>query len=80
MTETDGKGSIGTTSPISLLHILGSRPPISTLAGTSALEALRITGAKGGDRNGSGRVVGNGSSLFLQAGDGGDERAGFGIS
>src|SRR5262245_3537349 len=76
LTEKDGKIGIGTTNPVSLLHILGSQPATSTLTGTNATEGLRIIGGKGGDTSGSGQTAGSGANLVLQAGDGGDALTG----
>ena len=76
LTEKDGKIGLGTTSPVSLLHILGSHPVTSTLTGTNATEGLRIIGGKGGDTSGSGQTAGNGANLVVQAGDGGDALTG----
>ncbi|HXI94330.1 MAG TPA: hypothetical protein VNO24_30525, partial [Blastocatellia bacterium] len=72
----DGKIGLGTTNPVSLLHILGSPPVTSTLTGTNATEGLRIIGGKGGDTSGAGQTAGNGANLVLQAGDGGDALTG----
>src|SRR4030095_5354219 len=76
LTEKDGKIGLGTTNPVSLLHILGLQPVTSTLTGTNAIEGLRIIGGKGGDTSGSGQTAGNGASLVLQGGDGGDALTG----
>jgi len=76
LTEKDGKIGLATTDPVSLLHILGSHPVTSTLAGTNATEGLRIIGGKGGDTSGSGQTAGTGANLVLQAGDGGDALTG----
>ena len=76
LTEKDSKVGLGTTNPVSLVHILGSHPITSTLTGTNATEALRIVGGKGGDTSGSGQTAGNGANLVLQAGDGGDALTG----
>lgn len=76
LTEKDAKIGLGTITPISLLQIVGSQPVTSTLTGTNATEGLRITGGKGGDTSGSGQTAGNGASLVLQGGDGGDALTG----
>ena len=76
LTESNGKLGIGTANPVSLLHIIGSHPATSTVAGTSATEALHVSGAKGGDTSGSGQTAGNGANIVLRAGDGGDAPAG----
>ena len=76
LTEKDGKIGLGITNPFSLLHILGSHPATSMLAGTNATEGLRVIGGKGGDTSGSGQSAGSGANLVLQAGDGGDALTG----
>lgn len=76
ITENSGKVGIGTSNPISLLHIIGSHPSTSTLAGTNATEGLRVGGGKGGDTSGSGQTGGIGANVVLQAGDGGDALSG----
>src|SRR5262249_30017631 len=76
LTEKDGKVGLGTTNPVSLLHILGSHPVTSTLTGTDATEGLRVIGGKGGDTSGAGQTSGNGANLVLQAGEGGDALTG----
>src|SRR5262249_47591405 len=76
LTEKDGKIGLATANPVSLLHILGSQRVTSTLTGTDAREGLRVIGGKGGDTSGSGQAAGNGASLVLQAGDGGDALTG----
>jgi len=76
ITESSGKIGIGTTNPISLLHVIGSHPATSTLAGTNAVEGLRLSGGKGGDTSGSGQTAGIGATVVLQAGDGGDALSG----
>ena len=76
ITESSGKVGIGTTNPISLLHVIGSHPATSTLAGTNATEGLRLSGGKGGDTSGAGQTAGIGAGVVLQAGDGGDALAG----
>ena len=76
ITESSGKVGVGTTNPISLLHIIGSHPATSTLAGTNATEGLRLSGGKGGDTSGSGQTAGIGAGVVLQAGDGGDALSG----
>ena len=76
ITESSGKVGIGTTNPVSLLHIIGSHPATSTLAGTNATEGLRLNGGKGGDTSGSGQTAGIGAGVVLQAGDGGDALSG----
>ena len=76
ITESSGKVGIGTTNPISLLHLIGSHPATSALAGTNAVEGFRLSAGKGGDTSGSGQTGGIGANVVLQAGDGGDALAG----
>ena len=76
ISESSGKVGIGTTNPVSLLHVIGSHPATSTLAGTNATEGLRLSGGKGGDTSGAGQTAGIGAGVVLQAGDGGDALSG----
>ena len=73
----EGNVGIGTTSPTSLLHLLGSQPASVATAGTAATQALQITGGKGGNTTGTtGQTAGLGAIVNITGGAGGDAPSG----
>ncbi|MEK7075967.1 MAG: hypothetical protein AAB948_04215, partial [Patescibacteria group bacterium] len=72
-----GNVGIGTPSPTSLLHLLGSQPAAVATAGTAATQALQITGGKGGNTTGTtGQTAGAGALVNITSGAGGDAPVG----
>jgi len=60
---------IGTTTPSSILNVVGSQPASTTIgSGATATPVLQVIGGKGG----GGFSGGTGASVLIQAGDGGD--------
>ncbi|MHB8871688.1 MAG: beta strand repeat-containing protein, partial [Candidatus Doudnabacteria bacterium] len=75
--QAGGNVGIGTTSPTSVFHVVGSQPAISAGAGTNATQVVQITGGKGGDTSsGAGAVAGIGAAANITGGAGGDAPAG----
>lgn len=67
------KVGVGTNAPTSVLDVVGSQPPpVSDTNGTNATEVLRVVGAKGGNTSALTAAAGNGASVLIQSGDGGD--------
>jgi hypothetical protein len=65
---------IGTTSPNSLLNVVGSQPGAANSgSGTSAAAVVGVQGGKGGSTSdGTGVFAGTGGSIAITGGDGGD--------
>lgn len=74
---TNHRLGIGTTSPSSLLHVVGSQPAAVGGAGTAATQVIQITGGKGGNTTGTtGQTAGSGAAVNVTAGLGGDAPSG----
>jgi hypothetical protein len=69
-----GNVGIGTSTPGSVLTVRGSQPAVSGNNGTNATQVLGVVGGKGGDTGcaGEGCVAGDGGSISLTGGAGGD--------
>jgi hypothetical protein len=77
VTESYGKVGVNISSPAARLHVYGPTPPAAAADGADAALLLRTTGGRGGDTTGTtGQAAGNGASISLYAGRGGDAPAG----
>src|SRR2546423_1578656 len=63
-------------NPTATLQVNGLQPATSTNTGTNASALLKTSGGKGGKTTGAGKTGGNGASISLIAGNGGDAVSG----
>ncbi|HEX9492694.1 MAG TPA: hypothetical protein VGA33_05485, partial [Thermoanaerobaculia bacterium] len=71
--------SLSTMAQVPKLDVATPQPPAVTVGnGTDAQQVMRIVGGKGG--NSTGGPPGAGSSVLIQAGDGGDGSLGVGFN
>jgi hypothetical protein len=76
VTTPAGNVGIGTTSPSSLLHVVGVQPASVSGSGTAATQAVQVTGGKGGNTTGTtGQTGGAGAAVNITGGAGGDAPA-----
>ena len=73
MTENTARIGINVSPPMARLHVFGATPAAVAGNGTHAFPLLQATGGRGGDTTvGGSRRAGNGASISLAAGNGGN--------